>query len=278
MPKLNISVGSQAAEVEPGGGSSYDGPLPPKGIYRCVIKGLKMKTNKNKDYMISGPAEIDEPASSPKAKYNGYTIWFQLNVTKQGAGYVNNFLDALGFSRKAFWDSNVVVDDEAPPNITKIGTKRVTPNMVVKINAKVEPAKGGYEEKLAVNGSGFLPADAGSRPTTAAKSRPAPDDPFEDDEESNDEATPEEDAELDGEEEEEEEDDPEGEEEEDEDYDPKARKAELLQYERKDLRPLARELGVRVLKSDSDEALVDKIVAAELALPAELAAGEEAPF
>jgi hypothetical protein len=157
--KLKFNVGEDAAEVDSSSDGFYDGPTPPKGIYRTQLKFLRVKDNRNGDPRISGLCEIAEPKGSDKAKYNGYGIWVGLNVTKQGAPYINNFLDTFGFNRKAFWGAGGVTVDENddPPTILKIGTKTVKEGAACRIRTKFVPAKGGYEEKLEVAGAGFLP-------------------------------------------------------------------------------------------------------------------------
>jgi len=162
MKKIKFNVGADAAEATSDSESFYDGPTPPKGVYRTRLKFLKLKTNKNNDPMLNGIMEIEEPKGSDKAKYNGYGIWFNINVTRQGAPYVNNFLDTLGFNKKAFWATGgVTVDEnEDPPTVTKIGAKTVGEGHLARLRTKFKAASGGYDESLQVAGAGFLPLSA----------------------------------------------------------------------------------------------------------------------
>lgn len=160
--KLKFNVGGEAADVDPNSDGFYDGPTPPKGVYRTQLKFLRIKDNSNGDPRISGICEIAEPKGSDKAKYNGYGIWVGLNITKQGAPYVNNFLDTFGFNRKAFWGTGGVTVDENDENksgglILKIGTKIVKEGAACRIRTKFTPAKGEWDERLEVAGAGFLP-------------------------------------------------------------------------------------------------------------------------
>lgn len=160
--KLKFNVGEDAAEVDSSSDGFYDGPTPPKGVYRTSLKFLRVKDNKNGDPRIGGVCEIAEPKGSEKAKYNGYGIWLGMNVTKQSAPYINNFLDTFGFNRKAFWGAGGVTIDEADENgsgmlILKIGTKAVKEGAACRIRTKFTPAKNGYDERLEVAGAGFLP-------------------------------------------------------------------------------------------------------------------------
>lgn len=147
----------------------YEGEQPPKGVYRCFLKGLRLKENKNNDKMLNGLLIIAEPKSSKKAQYNGYGFWFNLNITKQGAPWVNNFLAAIAPAgksdaiRKAFWQQKVMIDKDEPPNVISIGILKITggKDIFVKANCKFVPAKGDYDEKLDV--LRFLP-DTDSKP------------------------------------------------------------------------------------------------------------------
>lgn len=109
----------------------YDGDLPPKGVYRLVLKTLRLKKNKNDDPMLNALLIINEPASSKKSQYNGKDVWANLNVTRQGAPWVNNFISALvpenkvAAVRKAFWAQKVMVDKEEPPNVLSIGAVKI---------------------------------------------------------------------------------------------------------------------------------------------------------
>jgi len=121
----------------------YDGEQPPKGVYRCTLKFLRLKENSNGDPMLNGLLVINEPKGSKKSQFNGYDFWFNQNVTKQGAPYVNNFLAALvpedkvAALRKAFWGQKVMLDKNEPPNVVSIGTlKLLDKTPLVSVNTK----------------------------------------------------------------------------------------------------------------------------------------------
>lgn len=158
MPRASWGdVGARPFEEDLDEYDVYEGEQPPKGVYRVRMKTLRLKTNKNNEPMLNGLLVIVEPKSSPKSQYNGYAFWFNLNVTKQGTKWVNNFLSVLVPDakqrefRKAFWDQKVMLDKEEPPNIVSIGTWKFANNdVIVKANCKFSPAKGDYDEKLDV--------------------------------------------------------------------------------------------------------------------------------
>lgn len=133
MPVVKFGVGSKAVDAEPEGFQPYDGPMPPKGIYNVIVKRLRLKKNRNDDWMLNGIAEISEPGDNKKSKYNGYTTWVNQNITEQGSGYVNAMLDGLSGGnravRKAFWLKGAKTDnDKKTPYILAIGPMKVDQN------------------------------------------------------------------------------------------------------------------------------------------------------
>jgi hypothetical protein len=127
----------------------YDGEQPPKGVYRCAMRLLRLKNNKNGDPMLNGLLVINEPAGSKKSQYNGYDFWFNLNVTSQGSRWINNFLSALvpedkvAAVRKGFWAQKVMVDKAEPPNVLSIAGVKIVENMLVTVACKVKQEYGG---------------------------------------------------------------------------------------------------------------------------------------
>lgn len=145
---FNLSSADKSAEL--GDGNFYDGDVPPKGVYLTTIKLIRIKTNKNDDPMLNVLTEIAEPKSSAKSKYNGYGIWNNINVTPQSAAFVNNFLDSVdpsGKMKSAFYDDKVLTDDENPPNLVKVGGKKIL-GLSVRVSAREDNYNG--EERLAV--------------------------------------------------------------------------------------------------------------------------------
>lgn len=146
MPKRTFKVSGNAADAELSG-NFYDGETPPPGTYDVILKKMRLKENKNGDDMLNLLYEINEPKSSEKFEYNGYGFWENRNVTDSGAPFVNQFLDAFGFDKKAFW-AGVVLDEEDPPNVTKIGAKRFTGEHAARVGTKNDPYNG--EDRLAI--------------------------------------------------------------------------------------------------------------------------------
>ena len=148
------------ANVAPAsGGVAYDGPPPKKGIpYRCKLKRMQIKTNKNDEPMLNFVCEIAEPAkkagkANPNAECNGYGMWANLNVTDQGAPYVNQFLTALAGAKAAqvikdFWGPGPRIDDDKSdtPKVVGIGRFKIEDGLDIIVQGKF--GKGQYAEEL----------------------------------------------------------------------------------------------------------------------------------
>jgi hypothetical protein len=130
-------LANAADDVADGG---YSGPIPTeRGVYSCYVKIFDLVTNKNGDPMLKGLAVVDVPKKHKFAKYNGYGIWFQQNITDQGKPFVNQLLSALSDGsaehaariRKAFWTVGAQTEKPLPAKpqqsagaILKIGPLR----------------------------------------------------------------------------------------------------------------------------------------------------------
>lgn len=136
MGKVKWSIDSEEPE-ELEGFEVYDGPEPPKGVYNCTIKFLRLKENRNGDDMLNGLLVINEDRAEKK-RYNGYSFWFNQNVTEQGKPYVLAFLKSLGISWKDFINKTVVDEDTDPPTITKIGTVKFDGSTEVRVLTKMQ--------------------------------------------------------------------------------------------------------------------------------------------
>jgi hypothetical protein len=142
MPKLNFGNAS-AADVEAASGVKvYKGELPRNGAYVGTLKRLTVgkigsgdDKGKNK---LSILVEIDDP---DYPEYKGAPAWGNLNLTDQGATYVNQFLEALTDGseaakkaiRTAFWKTGPIADD-TKEHILRIGKVNVnSPNGSIKV-------------------------------------------------------------------------------------------------------------------------------------------------
>jgi hypothetical protein len=75
---------------------------------------LKLKINKSNNPMLNCVVEIDMPEGHALAKFNGCPAWWNGNLTKESAGYVNAFLRSIAGSEakgkkliSEFWDKGM---------------------------------------------------------------------------------------------------------------------------------------------------------------------------
>ena len=133
MPKLkpfNIEGLGDVMDAEP---TFKDVPAPPKGRYRVKLKRMTHGTIKTGDNAgkdrFNCLLELTGPESA--SKYKGYGFWHGLNLTKQGVGYVNQFLNGLAGPdevkqralRKAFWAADILTDEDG--HVQRIGKLKI---------------------------------------------------------------------------------------------------------------------------------------------------------
>lgn len=128
-------------------------PLPPNGTYRYTIKSMKIKTNRSGDSMLSILFVLDDKTGK-FTKHNGSACWWNGNLTKVGAGFVNRFLNAAGLGLHDLWTGRVLVSAEDNEVVTKIGSKAVE-GLAVMISVKHGEDNKGNDR---VNAVDFFPA------------------------------------------------------------------------------------------------------------------------
>lgn len=184
MPTAKIKTGGNHSKVDANKGfQNYDGPVPPKGLYRVVVKFWKIVENRNNDPMFKVLMEIAEPKASEKAKYNGYAIWHNANLTDKGAGFVNGMLDAFGINRDFVWEGpkqKIIVSQDDDEKITKIGTVKVD-GLAVLVSTKKEEYPAGTGE-FSLKAVSFAEAEATKRASTDDEDDERDSAPDEDDE------------------------------------------------------------------------------------------------
>lgn len=186
MGKMQFKVGAKAATAELDASfTPYEGEIPPGNTtYPVLMRQLRVKTANNpaKNKMLNFVLEIDAPEDSDKAQYNGYGFWVNLNITEEGAPWVNNFLDAFGFDRKTFWTQGLVTDPESKdantPHVLRIGNVKVDKDGMEAIAfVKGKPATAKYERSLDL--VRFEIPEGGVARPTAADAEDVPDTPDE---------------------------------------------------------------------------------------------------
>jgi hypothetical protein len=240
MPTFKLKyTGGANAEPEQG---YYSGDKPPVAPYNIVVKRARMKVNSSGDHMVVYLLEIAEPDGSRKAQYNGYGFWTQYNVTQSGERFLNASLDVIVGkpARVKFWSSAITVDNEAEPNILKIGGKPV-----VGQKARVTTKDKVYQGKADLTPTAWFPY---------AESEEEPEEEPEEPEETVEEVEPVEDGT-----EPEEPEETELEEPAEEDWDEES----LMALDLAELKATAREWGIKIFKSSTQEKLVAAILEAQ---------------
>jgi hypothetical protein len=310
MGRLKHGIaGKTTEELANAKSGRYTGKTPPRGMYKGTLRFLsvrgkkekgkfKPQLNRNNDMMIKGAISIK--MTGAKAKYNGYLINFNQNVSEQGTPYVNQLLDAISGGseqyRQEFWAKFVAVDPDG--NITHIGNSRYTDN-TIELFVNTKDGKNQAGERTLEVAAFLLTQDENSddedEDETDEDSDDLDVDVDEDDEESEFEGDDEdpddedvedededdetdEDSDEDEDEDEDEDDSDEDDEEPDEDeaededeakeeYDADAMLAKYSAMDRATVATKAKEYGLKVFKSDTVEKLAAKVVEFEKEQP-----------
>lgn len=156
---------------------SYTGPVPPKGVYRFRLRSLKKGKSKAGNPMVRFFGVLDGTYKDGHKKFDGAPLWVDTAVMSSTAFRIKALVNGLGVTAKQFMTSTVTDDAEPEANILKIGTKKITENMLVYVNIKPEDGEQG--ERIGIVGGGFLPVPEGDDETGSADG--TDDEPTEDD-------------------------------------------------------------------------------------------------
>lgn len=151
MPKATWSNSDLSAsdinDAESKGGS-YDGPLPPRGVYRFKIKHMKQEVSSNNNDMITVTAFLDGSWKSDHKKFDGCPLWERITLSKSTAWKPKELCEALGVSPADLLNKTVVDSDDF---IQKIGNKVIADkDVLIYASVRVEKSEG-YDDKLKVN-------------------------------------------------------------------------------------------------------------------------------
>jgi hypothetical protein len=134
----------------------YDGPIPPSGLYRFVIKFIKKGESQSGNPKAQILLELDGSWKPKHKQYDGCPLWDNMPVMKSTGWRVAAFCDAIGATSKDFLSGMIVDEDK---KVTKIGKVGDPTGLLVYVNAKHEQAADGYGEQLRLNGAGYVPLD-----------------------------------------------------------------------------------------------------------------------
>ncbi len=134
------------------GGDWYDGPPPTPGIYAGTVK--KMLLTKVKGGEKDGELRIMVVCEINDGKFKGAGVSKWLQITEQGAPWLNQFLRSLTDGsdaqfkgiREAFWDIGYAVDDADDKGrlpIVRIGKKTNPIGLPTMFSTKLRPGTDG---------------------------------------------------------------------------------------------------------------------------------------
>lgn len=172
MPKVKWGEGITADAIDDApdtGGSTYEGDLPPAGVYVFDAQSMVKKDAESGNPMLAIRWVVNGKASpGSKKEYDGAPWWDNLVVTKQTMWKVKQFCKALGITSADFM--GMVVDEEG--KVQKMGKLVFDKGIQLKANVKRSPNR---EGDLRLEFGSYLPkADAASddaKPAKAAKSK-----------------------------------------------------------------------------------------------------------
>lgn len=186
MPRTRVKIEDYSSVPEAEGFASA--PLPPNGTYRYLLKRLKLVNNSSGDPMLKALFVMAD-LTGKFDKHNDSACWWNGNLTKQGAPFVNRALNALGINLKDVWTSRMMVDDDDDQLVVKIGPKKLDPPLAVMISVKNDTDNKG---RPIVNATDFFPAKAGT-------AKPKDEDEYGDDDDEDEVEITDEDEDEDGE-------------------------------------------------------------------------------
>lgn len=176
MPKVKFDISAKdLEETEAGGFDDYDGELlPTPGWYPLDIDWIKLDESKSGNDMLVVHMTFNNPDDDPElADYVGCPVWDRITILSSTLFKVKPFLDAIGATYKGFTEATVV-DGEEPPNITKIGSLKIS-NLSVRCRLKLEVDDSGtYDDKLRpVRYTALADDEAPARPAKKAAKKAA---------------------------------------------------------------------------------------------------------
>lgn len=126
----------------------YEGPTPPRGVYRMALKTAQKKEFNSGNSGIELLFEIAEPGASAKAKFNGCPLWFYLVDTDSSAGNIKNFMRAIGGSGRNWANIMTTEDDRGREIVTKFGAI-IAKGIAVRAETRLESYEGEKRAKIA---------------------------------------------------------------------------------------------------------------------------------
>lgn len=151
MPKAtwsNADLSADDINTAESNAGTYDGPLPPRGVYRFKVSHMKQAVSSNDNDMVVVTAFLDGSWKPEHKKFNGCPLWERITLAKSTAWKPKELCEALGVSPADLLNKTVVDSDGF---IQKIGNKVIADKgVLVYASVRIEKSEG-YDDKLKVN-------------------------------------------------------------------------------------------------------------------------------
>lgn len=158
MPKIKWGSEISSSDIDnaESNQTSYDGPVPPKGVYGFKIKSMSIGKTSNDNPNVSIALELDPRNRAEHKKFEGFFLMDFIVILPQVAFRIKPLLAALGVTSKDFIE-NTVVDDDG--KITMIGkVKPVGQTVVVRLQDNRGEKRDVYPREV----GGYLPKKTGA--------------------------------------------------------------------------------------------------------------------
>lgn len=131
----------------------YDGPTPPAGVYRFILRYSRKRVSSKGNDMIENLLILDGSFKPEHKEYDGCPVWDYITIKKSTAARVRSFIDALGVSSSDFLNRTVVDEED---RILKIGSVKIADaNLKLMVNCELEDSELG--QRLRPRFRGYIP-------------------------------------------------------------------------------------------------------------------------
>jgi hypothetical protein len=114
--------------------TTYEGEIPPRGVYRFKLKQVKATESSNNNPMLKVLLILDGSWKPAHKEFDGCPSWLNVVVMDSTAFQVRAFCDAIGVSAADFLKRTVLDDDD---KVIKIGKVSLADgDLLVKANCK----------------------------------------------------------------------------------------------------------------------------------------------
>lgn len=175
MPKAKWgSVKATDIDNAETGNAAYAGEMPPRGVYRFVLKFAKEAQSQAGNPKLQMLWLLDGSWREGHSQFDGCPLWDNMPVMDNTLFRVKAYCAAIGVTSAEFLDQTVTDEEK---QITKIGKVAFNnPKKPIVVYANVQLDTSGDSPQLKLNGTGYLPKKDGDAPV--AEGDQTSDDPW----------------------------------------------------------------------------------------------------